>query len=80
MRKLLFGAYLSFPLMSRVYLSAGFSLPSDMLGFMQLYIFNVTASFFSAWILYSLIECPIGDGLKLVVTDIVKEVHRIRSK
>ena len=29
LRKLLFGAYLVFPLVSRVYLSAGYPLPSD---------------------------------------------------
>ena len=66
--------------MSRVYMSAGYPIPIDFIDVMQLYVFNVAASFISAWILYSFIECPIGDGFKLVVTDIVRGINRIRSK
>ena len=80
LRKLLFGAYLSFPLVSRVYLSAGYPLSTDIMSVAQLYTFNVCTSFILSWIMYLFIENPLTEGLRLIISDIVRVINRIGSE
>lgn len=77
-RKLLFGAFLVSPIFAKGVLALKSSPPIDLTfssGF-QLYILNVVGSFVISFALYLTIECPVGDFLRLLISDVVKLIHR----
>ena len=71
--KLLFGAYLTFPLVARTYLTL---LPESfevtLLSILYMLAFNLMGSFALSFILYLVVECPISDLLRMMISDIVK--------
>ena len=77
-RKLLFGAFLVSPIMAKASLALQDRPPTALTyssGYL-LYVGNIVSSFIVSLFLYLSIECPIGDILRLLITDIIRLVHK----
>ena len=79
LRKLLLGAFLAYPLTSRLYLSLENQADqTSLIAIIYTWVFGVATAFLAGLILYVTVETPIGDFLRLIVSSIVRSVNSSR--
>ena len=81
LRKLLYGAYLVYPIMAKIYLAQQDHVFIVTIGTMiYIYLLTVATAFAVSFVLYIFFECPVNDLLKILVSDVVRLLHKIVNR
>ena len=76
LRKLLLGAFLAYPLTTRLYLSIENQADqTSLIAIIYTWLFGVVTAFLAGLILYVTVETPIGDFLRMIVSSIVRSIN-----